>query len=204
MAVIAPIVEWDMKEISKKDLKILSLDFRSIASRLMKCNYDTGMDLLRKFLAFIDENEIIADYISGFINPNDFMSCKSKETFSSMGKTKQEEISTTYLYLKFCVENFKQYYNDMAYYYASDVNDAIREFNDRIIFPFVDYISGYLKAIGIKMGYDEDKKFIINVNGGVAQVTVADGHATVTAQQHGEQSTPTPRPVDPTTTSTDV
>ncbi|MFQ9703706.1 MAG: hypothetical protein ACLR0U_19125 [Enterocloster clostridioformis] len=34
------------------------------------------------------------------------------------------------------------------------------------------------------MGYDEDKKFMINVNGGVAQVNVANDNATV----HGTQS----------------
>jgi hypothetical protein len=175
-----------MKEISKKDLKILSLDFRRIASRLLKCNYATGMDLLRKFLAFIDENEIIADYISRHVNPNDFTSVAKGTMFSSMGDTKQQEISRTYLYLKYCASHFSQYYNDMAFFYASDMKEAIKEFNDRIIFPFVDHIVGYLIEIEIQMGYDEDKKFIINMNGGVAQVNVADGHATVTAQQSGE------------------
>lgn len=173
-------------EINKKDLKILSMNFRRIASRLINCNYDTGMDMLAKFLAFIDRNEIISEYIKGNVNPDDFKGVKSGDAFSSMGETEQEEISFTYQYLKYCSENFKNYYINMAFHYASGAEDAIKEFNHRIILPFVNYIEGYLTEIGIKMGFDENINYLIQISGGTAQVNVADGHATVTAQQNVE------------------
>lgn len=50
-----------MKNIDKKQLKIISMEFRTIANRLITCNHQTGMALLKKFMAYIDENEIISE-----------------------------------------------------------------------------------------------------------------------------------------------
>lgn len=172
-----------MKNIDKKQLKIISMEFRTIANRLITCNHQTGMALLKRFVAYIDENEIISDYIKENVNPGDFEPVESGTCFSSMGDTKQEEISCTYQYLKFAVENYNNFYHDIAWRYARETNDAVKEFCNRIILPFVNYIEGYLTEIGIQMGYDEDKKFMINVNGGVAQVNVANDNATVHATQ---------------------
>ena len=47
-----------MMNIDKKELKIISMEFRTVANRLITCNYYTGMDLLKKFIAYIDGNEI--------------------------------------------------------------------------------------------------------------------------------------------------
>lgn len=173
-------------EIDKRELKILSLDFRRIANRLLHCNHETGMDLLIKLLAFIDNNEIISDFVQGYIDPNETLELKGGEVFKSMGKTKQEEISFTYRYLKYCSENYHSYYYNMAMRYGREADAAINEFNNRIVLPFINYIEGYLVEIGIKMGYDENVKYTININGGTSQVNVADGNANVTAQQSGD------------------
>lgn len=173
-----------MKDINKKQLKIISIEFRTVANRLINCNYQTGMSLLKKFIVYIDENEIISDYIKEYVNPNDFEPIKRGTTFSSMGDTKQEEISYTYQYLKYAIENFNNVYYDMASGYARSANDAIKEFCNRIVLPFVNYIEDYLTEIGIQMGYDEDKKFMINVNGGVVQVNMANDKAIINATQN--------------------
>lgn len=173
-----------MKNIDKKQLKIISMEFRTIANRLINCNHQTGMALLKRFLTHIDENEIISDYIKEYVKPEDFEPVERGAAFSSMGDTKQEEISYTYQYLKYAVDNFRNFYYDMAFNYAKDTNDSVKEFCIRIILPFVNYIEGYLTEIGIKMGYDEDVKYMINVNGGVAQVNVANDNATVNAIQN--------------------
>ena len=161
-----------MKNIDKKQLKIISMEFRTIANRLITCNHQTGMALLKKFMAYIDENEIISEYIKQYVNPDDFEPVESGTCFSSMGDTKQEEISYTYQYLKYAVENYHSFYHDMAFRYAREANDAVKEFCNRIVLPFVNYIEGYLTEIGIQMGYDEDK-----------QVNVANDNATVHATQ---------------------
>ena len=58
--------------IDKKQLKIISLEFRNIANRLINCHWQTGMDLLRKFITYIDTNEIIRDFVQSYVNPDDF------------------------------------------------------------------------------------------------------------------------------------
>lgn len=173
-----------MKNIDKKQLKIISMEFRTIANRLLTCNHQTGMPLLKKFITYIDENEIISDYIKEYVNLEEFQPVERGTAFYSMGDTKQEEISYTYQYLKFAVDNYHDFYRDMAFRYARESSDAVKEFCNRIILPFVNYIEGYLTEIGIKMGYDEDIKYMINVNGGVAQVNVANDNSTVNATQN--------------------
>ena len=84
--------------IDKKKLKIISLDFRTIANRLINCHWQTGMDLLRKFISYIDTNEVISDYVQSYVNPEDFKDYKYQSgiVYVSMGDSKQEEISFTY------------------------------------------------------------------------------------------------------------
>lgn len=118
------------------------MEFRTIANRLITCNHQTGMALLKKFMAYIDENEIISEYIKQYVNPDDFEPVESGTCFSSMGDTKQEEISYTYQYLKYAVENYHSFYHDMAFRYAREANDAVKEFCNRIVLPFVNYIEG--------------------------------------------------------------
>ena len=170
--------------IDKKELKLISLEFRTIANRLLNCNHNTGADILKKFISFIDENELISEFVQGYVNPADFKPVDRGACFISMGDTKQEEISFTYQYLKYCTKTFNNFYHDIAYRYANDANDAVKEFCNRIILPFVNYIEGYLTEIGIKMGYDEDVKFAIHVNGGNAQVNIANDNSTIKAIQN--------------------
>ena len=142
--------------IDKKQLKIISLEFRTIANRLINCHWQTGMDLLKKFITYIDTNEIIRDYIQSYVNPDDFKDYKYQTgiVYSSMGDSKQEEISFTYQFLKYAVDNCKSdIYHSLAWGYAKEANDAVKEFCTRIILPFVNYIEGYLTEIGIQLQY---------------------------------------------------
>ena len=173
--------------IDKKQLKIISLEFRTIANRLINCHWQTGMDLLKKFITYIDTNEIIRDYIQSYVNPDDFKDYKYQTgiVYSSMGDSKQEEISFTYQFLKYAVDNCKSdIYRSLAWGYAKEANDAVKEFCTRIILPFVNYIEGYLTEIGIKMGYDENTQFTINVTGGNPQLNIASGNSEIAATQN--------------------
>jgi hypothetical protein len=176
-----------MMNIDKKQLKIISLEFRTIANRLINCHWQTGMDLLRKFITYIDSNEIIREYIQSYVNPDDFKDYEYKigEVYSSMGDSKQEEISFTYQFLKYAANNCRgNIYQSLAFGYAKEANDAVKEFCVRIILPFVNYIEGYLTEIGIQMGYDENAQFTINVNGGNPQLNLVSGNGAITATQN--------------------
>lgn len=165
-----------MTNIDKKELKILSRGFRIAANRLINCHPDTGMDLLRKFIAFIDTHPVIFDYIHGFFIDECTPHFEPSMTYQSMGDTKEEEISQTYQYLKYAVENFEDYDGDLAYNYAGNRFDSVKEFNNRIVLPFVNYIEGYLVEIAVKMGFDENIKYDISINGGNVQLNIAEGN----------------------------
>ncbi len=172
--------------IDKKQLKILSLEFRTIANRLINCHWQTGLDLLTKFISYIDDNEIIRDYVQSYVNPDDFKdyTYRPNMIFCSMGETKQKEISFTYQFLKYIVNNCQSnFYRDFAHGYAQGANDSVKEFCNRIILPFVNYIEGYLTEIGIQMGYDENTQFTINVSGGNPQLNIVNGKGELTATQ---------------------
>jgi hypothetical protein len=145
------------------------------------------MDLLKKFITYIDTNEIIRDYVQSYVNPDDFKDYKYQSgiVYSSMGDSKQEEISFTYQFLKYAVDNCKSdIYHSLAWGYAKEANDAVKEFCTRIILPFVNYIEGYLTEIGIQMGYDENTQFTINVTGGNPQLNIASGNSEIAATQN--------------------
>lgn len=173
--------------IDKKQLKIISLEFRTIANRLINCHWQTGMDLLKKFITFIDMNEVIRDYVQSYVDPDDFKDYKYQTgiVYSSMGDSKQEEISFTYQFLKYAVDNCKSdIYRSLAWGYAKEADNAVKEFCIRIILPFVNYIEDYLTEIGIQMGYDENIQFTINVTGGNPQLNIASGNSEIAATQN--------------------
>lgn len=162
-----------MMILNKKELRILSLEFRTIVNRLLNCNQENGMSLLKRFLAFIDTNEIISDFVKAHINIEDFKPVRKGTAFMSMGDTKQEEISNTYQYLKYATENFSSFYYDITRSYAITVENSVREFMNRIILPFVYYIETFLTEIAVNMGSDEDTKYAVSVVGGAPQVVPA-------------------------------
>lgn len=173
-----------MNSIDKKQLRIISLEFRTVASRMMNCNCSTGMSTLKKFLTYIDNTEVISDYIKGYVDSNDFKPVEPGTIFKSMGDTEQQEISRTYQYLKYALENFDDFGSDIVSWYARNINDSVKEFCDRIILPFVNYIDNYLKKLSIQMGIDEDMKYNVTVSGGIAQVNLAGNDAIINATQN--------------------
>ncbi len=50
-------------ELNKIELKKISHDFNILSSRIMRAKFDDYNLVLRKFLAFIDRNEIIHTFV---------------------------------------------------------------------------------------------------------------------------------------------
>lgn len=51
-------------DLNKKELKKIMHNFNSISSRIMRVNYDEYNIVLKKFIAYIENNLIILDYIN--------------------------------------------------------------------------------------------------------------------------------------------
>lgn len=50
-------------QVDRKALRKLSGEFRSIASRLIRCEFEDSDDNLKRFMAFIESNPIIRSFI---------------------------------------------------------------------------------------------------------------------------------------------
>lgn len=182
-------------ELNKIELKKISHDFNIVSSRIMRAKFDDYNLVLRKFLTFIDGNEIIRTFvmtgdISGFDAATEYQQVTGSygELVFDFGPTTEEETYQIYAILKHISENNLDVSIGMRSQYAgigNKRNDVIKEFNDRVVLVLIQSIEGHLTKIGYEMGMDE--KMYWNVSGG--QVNVAGDNATINAtQNNGIQS----------------
>ena len=174
---------------NKKDLKKLMHGFNNISSRMMRVSYDEYNVVLEKFLKYIEEHDIISDYLEtgnkvDFDAANEYESvAKScgKLTFS-FGPSEEEESFQIYKVLRYVLDNNKIVYRSMMMQYGTKLNaqEVTKEFNSRIVLVLINNINDYLTGVGIDMGLDDS--IVFNVSGG--QVNVANDNATVNAIQN--------------------
>lgn len=174
-------------ELNKKALKKMSHSFNTIANRIMRVAYDEYSMILKKFLAFIEANEIIMEYIcSGkkveYDAKEDWDLVVNKDGYMfNFGPTVEEESFQIYYLLKYISENVANpVYSFHSIYRHSKWQDNVKEFNDRVVLVLINNVNDYLTRVGIDMGLDENTTW--NVSGG--QVNVANGNAVINATQN--------------------
>lgn len=131
-------------ELNKIELKKISHDFNILSSRIMRAKFDDYNLVLRKFLAFIDRNEIIHTFvmtgdISEFDAGTEYQQVTGGcgELVFDFGPTPEEETYQIYAILKYISENNLDVSIGMISQYAgvgNKRNDVIKEFNDRVVF----------------------------------------------------------------------
>lgn len=161
-----------------------------MSNRLLRAEYNECSGLLKKFLCFIENNDLIFDYIKDCGEPTYDVAEEVNEVLNSYGRaifelgtTDEEEITNIYHILKYCSENNKSIIDlGNSYTTSNKFNDMVKCFGERVIMVLVRHIEGYLTKIGIDMGMDENIKYSITVNDG--QVNLAMDHATINATQN--------------------
>lgn len=174
-------------ELNKKELKKITYSFNSIASRMMRVTFEEYNIILKKFLAYIDDNEIISEYIKlGAITEYNVGDDWNKVThvrgyMFGFGPSIEEESFQIYSLLKYILENVKEpQFAFYKIYGERKWQDNIKKFNDRVVLVLIHNIEEYLTRVGIDMGLDEAVTF--NVTGG--QVNIANDTATINATQN--------------------
>lgn len=175
---------------NRTDIKIVMGKFNTNANRLMQAAFDDYIDVLTKFISYIEKTEVIFEYIvkcGGFQDSiaDDFKTVQKEfDCYFSLGDDEAEEVSNVYSILKYMSENYDKppYMVLMAYSNSNSFKDMLKAFNERVSFVLISHISDYLKEIGIKMGLDDNQTFI--VNGG--QVNIANDNSTINATQNNE------------------
>lgn len=174
-------------ELNRKELKKISHDFNSISSRMMRVAFDEYNMVLKKFVDFIDKNEIIRNYIylgydSDYDVEKEWNLVVHKEGYMfDFGPSSEQESYQIYAVLRYILDNIKApHYSFHSIYGERMYQDNVKEFNDRVLLVLIGNVEDYLTKVGIDMGLDEN--VVWNVNGG--QVNIASDHATINAIQN--------------------
>ncbi len=179
-------------EISKKELKKTSREFRTIASRVINAHYEEVNSSINMLINYIDETPILYEYIQSIIDVRDDLEDEIKNVIGSYGRKRiitgsnpKEEVSTIYQILLYIKDNPNTNTFMLGYRYTSSkkYQDMIKEFGNRLVLPFVNHIDNYLMNIATDMGYDEESKFMITITGGQVQVNIANDQSTINAKQ---------------------
>lgn len=183
-------------EINKKELKKISRNFRLKVSRVIQADYRESISIIKMLVDYINETELIYDYITSVTKENYNIEKDVEDVARSYGRkilstgnTPEDEVSYIYQLLKYiCENNIDVSMLGMGYTSSNSFQDMVKMFGERIVLPFANQIDAYIMDIAIDMGYDEEEKFMINVNGGQAQVNIANDSSIINSTQNNKIS----------------
>jgi tetrahydromethanopterin S-methyltransferase subunit G len=175
-------------KMNRTELKKIMYDFNCISKRLMNANHIDYNMILKKFLAFVKDCEVIKNYLndcgsleidveSAFIEIN--KSC-GRLRFN-LGETDEEETASVLGILQYVSENDVDLPRCIGISYSTIMKrqDMLNEFNAQVVFVLIEHIERYLTKIGIDMGLDENVTYNITVTNG--QAILARDNSTVNA-----------------------
>lgn len=173
-------------KLNRTELKKVIYDFNSISNRLVQADFNDYNDVLSKFIKYLDNTEVISDYISDCGTcaqdlDKEFKEVTTHNCIFTLGDTDEEEICNVYAILNYILEhNVAIHYSIARRYTASNkYQDSVKGFNERVVMVLIRHIERYLTKVGIDMGLDEKTTYTITVHNG--QVNVANDNATITA-----------------------
>ena len=175
-------------KLNRNDLRKIQYDFNSFSNRLLQADFKDYTDVLRKFLKYIDNTQIILDYIRDCGVCDIDLRKEIQEVQNSFGQmiftlgdTDEEEVRNVYAVLNYLVKTNNPIYLGIAIGYSSSrkYQDKIKGFNERFVMVLIRHIERYLTKVGIDMGLDD--KIIYNVTVHNGQAIIATDNATVTA-----------------------
>ena len=172
--------------LNRKELKKIDYDFRILANRLFKTDFNEYNKVLTMLIRFVSDTEIIHDYIMdcGKCDQDmkkEFEEVRTGRAIFDLGNTDAEEVRNIHAILCYIVKNNIHVHSSIGFSYSRSTKfqEIISDFNDRVVMIFVQHIESYLTKVGIDMGLDENNIYNITVNGG--QVNIANDNACIAA-----------------------
>lgn len=175
---------------SEKEFQKISLNFRKVASRFLKSDFQAFNENLKRFLLFVEESSIINE----FIQENNIKDFDIKKTLDERGYNSRfqlpiresEEIAFIYQLLNFISKNNLDI-SSISYGYGNSkkIQNHVSSFSDTVIKQLVDHIVTYLGEMKIDMGFDKKSgtHFTFN-NEFKGQFNHAQDHGQISAQQN--------------------
>lgn len=185
-----------MIELTEKEMKSLDLEFRTRASRLCQAKYQEVLNLLGKFIGYVERTPILSEYVHSCTTEMSDSALEEmisrvagswgEETFD-FGNSAQEEVARSYKVMKYVVDK-----QDVHFLYAigraydgdSKFQSSTEGFIHGVVSPFVDGINLYLHTIAMNARMGDARTITINNSGSNAQINISDHGSTLTAQQN--------------------
>ncbi len=143
-----------MTEYTSNQLQEISSDFRAIARRLSRTDYSQCDANLKRFMSYVDSNDLIKSFIDTHnIQTYDVATIIKQRHWLDpfeISPVFEEEISFSIQMLQYAVNNFDGDFTRLygTYHYTaskSTVNDEMRKFIEHLIDPLIDYICEYIR-----------------------------------------------------------
>lgn len=135
---------------TKKELRIVSLQFRTLSSQMLKIDSEEEIGHIQTFFDFITNTELIYDYISSCLSED----YNFDEIFKNMGYRDRlvlpadtsELINFEYQLVQYILTGEKQLYSyGFGYTSSNKLADMISAFMRKVIEPFVVALRSYLE-----------------------------------------------------------
>lgn len=174
--------------LNRIELKKIMYDYNCISNRLIQANFQDYNSVLKKFVNFIFNTEIIDDYIKdcGVCELNleeEFKQIQKSYggLIFSLGDSEQEEVRNIFAYLVYIVDHNVNINSGITYAYSDSdkYQEMLKGFNERVVYVLIRHIEQYLTKIGMDMGMDEKITYNITVKNG--QVNIANDNSRLEA-----------------------
>lgn len=169
-------------------------EFNSNSNRMLQVDFHDYLDVLTKYVHYLENTEIIYDYIKSCGNSTFDVATEYKvvsESFGSerfeLGANEKEEIANIFAILKYAVDNQIPINRQVgrSYSNSSQYQDWANGFNQRVVNVLIQKIEKYLTMIGIEMGLDDKNTYNISAKNG--QVIFVNDSSNVTATNNAIQ-----------------
>lgn len=148
------------ENLSEKDFKKLSLNFRNVASRFLRGNFQSYHENLKRFLIFIDESPIIYEFIQEnndkTFNIEEIIKKREHNNRLQLPIRDSEEIAFVYQMLNYISQhNLDIVGISYGYGGSKKIQSHVEGFNSHVVQPLIDHIVTYLGEMKIDMGLDK-------------------------------------------------
>lgn len=175
-------------KLNRNELRKTLNNFNSVSNRLLQADFHDYLDVLQKFIVFLQNTPIIYEYIldCGECEQDVEQEVKAVQHGSgraifSVGESDSEEVRNVYALLKYISDNSIEVHYSIAWGYSSSTKyqDRIKDFNHRFVLILIRHIENFLTNAGIDMGLDDKISYNVTVQNG--QAIFAGDNATITA-----------------------
>lgn len=135
---------------SKNELRIISLKYRTLASQMLKIDNEDEVRYIKMFLEFVDDTKLLSEYVSHCHKLDyDFNSILQSRDYGQhleLPDNSEDIIDYDYQLLKFIIENNRPLIGiTLGYSHSNKFADSITAFMRKTVEPFVIVLREYIE-----------------------------------------------------------